>query len=158
MFIGWLIIVLLKMPPHLLYLGKPLRFWRMIPPFTNAWRTSWITRGLFFTTLFVGFGLIQLVLTYFFPGTGWEIAFKALGGITALPAGIYSGFVMSYCRSIPLWNSALLPPLFLLAGIGDGLALIMAIGLGGGQVDIITAEAASRILLTINAITQPCCC
>ena len=33
----------------LFYLGKPWRFWRAIPPFTNAWKTSWIARGMFFT-------------------------------------------------------------------------------------------------------------
>ncbi len=152
MFIAWLIVVFLKLPPHLIYLGKPLRFWRMVPPFTKAWRTSWITRGMFFTVLFAGFALIQLVLTYWLPGTGWEIAFKVLGGITAFLAGIYSGFVMSYCRSVPFWNSALLPLVFLFVGIADGFALIMAISLAGGQPDIIAAEAVSRWILIVNAI------
>ena len=44
-----------KLPLHLLYLGKPLRFWRAIPPFTKAWRTSWIARGMFFTLVFAVF-------------------------------------------------------------------------------------------------------
>ena len=152
MFIAWLIIVFLKIPPHLIYFGKPLRFWRTVPPFTNAWRTSWITRGTLFTMSFTGFALIQIVLTHFFPGIGWNIAFKVIVGITAFLMGIYSGFIMSYCRSVPFWNSALLPLVFLFAGIADGFALIMAIGLGDAQVDIMAAEAGSRILLTINAI------
>ena len=152
MFIAWLIIVCLKMPPHLLYLGKPLRFWRAIPPFSRAWRTSWITRGLFFTTLFIGFAFLQIVLAHFFPGTGWGIALKVIAGTIALPVLVYSGFAMSYCRSVPLWNSALLPLVFLFAGIADGLALIMAIGLGGGQVDNAAADTASRILLVVNAV------
>lgn len=152
MFIAWLIIVFLKLPPHIIYFGKPLRFWRTIPPFTKAWKTSWFTRGILFTVLFTGFAFIQLVLTYFFPGTGGDIAFKIIAGITAFLVGIYSGFIMSYCRSIPFWNSALLPLVFLFAGIADGFALIMAIGLGDTQVNIVAAEAGSRILLTINAI------
>ena len=152
MFVAWLIIVFLKLPPHIIYFGKPLRFWRTIPPFTNAWKTSWFTRGILFTVLFTGFAFIQLVLTYFFPGTGWDIAFKIIAGITAFLVGIYSGFIMSYCRSIPFWNSALLPLVFLFAGIADGFALIMAISLGDTQVNIVAAETGSRILLTINAI------
>ena len=152
MFIAWLIIMFLKIPPHIIYFGKPLRFWRTIPPFTNAWRTSWFTRGITFSVLFGGCAFIQLIFTYWLPGTGWDIAFRILGGITAFLVGIYSGFIMSYCKSVPFWNSALLPLVFIFAGIADGLALIMAIGLGVGQVDIMAIETVSRILLIVNAI------
>ncbi len=152
MFIGWLIIIFLKMLPHLIYLGKPLSFWRALPPFTKAWRTSWIARGMIFTMLFLGFALVHLVLAHFLPSTGWEIAFKILGGIAAFSAGIYSGFALNCCRSVPFWNSALLPLVFILAGIADGFALIMAIGLGNAQIDILSAEAGSRILLIANTI------
>ena len=152
MLVAWCIIMLLKIPLHIAYFGKPLRFWRTIPPFTNAWKTSWFTRGITFSILFGGFVFIQLILTYFLPGTGWDIAFKVIGGITAFLVGIYSGFIMSYCRSIPFWNSALLPLVFIFAGIADGFALIMAIGLAGGQVDILAAEAGSRWILVINAL------
>ena len=152
MLFGWLIILFLKVPVHLVYFGKPSRFWRILPPFSNAWRTSWIARGVLFTILFAGFALIQLILTYSFPGTGWDAAFKVIASINALVVGIYSGFVLNYCRSVPFWNSALLPLVFLFNGIADGFALIMAIGLGDPQVNIMAAEAGSRILLTTNAI------
>jgi formate-dependent nitrite reductase membrane component NrfD len=152
MYLGWFIIAFLKMLPHLIYLGKPLRFWRALPPFTRAWRTSWVARGMFFTVLFLGIALVQFILAQFLPATGWEITFKVLGGITAFLAGIYSGFVFNYCRSVPFWNSALLPLVFIIASIADGFALIMALGLGGAQVDIHSAEAGSRILLIVNAV------
>ena len=152
MFAAWLIIIFLKMFPHLVYLGKPWRFWRMLPPFTDAWKTSWITRGIFFTTLFIGFAFIQLAISLFLPETGWLTVFKVLAGITAFLTGIYSGFVMSYCRSVPFWNSALLPLVFLFAGIADGLALIMVIEPAHASVNVLAAESAGRILLTINAV------
>ena len=59
---GWLMIVLFKFPLHLFYLGKPARFWRAFPPFSKAWRTSWMARGVVFTAFFVVFGAIQLIL------------------------------------------------------------------------------------------------
>lgn len=160
MLIAWLIIVLLKIPFHIAYFGKPLRFWRTVPPFSNAWRTSWFTRGITFTILFTSFAFVLLVIQFalsngLLPGTGWEVtlvAFKVLAGITAFLVGIYSGFIMSYCRSIPFWNSALLPLVFIFAGIADGFALIMAVALGGGQVNIMAAEAGSRVLLIVNAL------
>ncbi len=160
MLIAWLIIVLLKIPFHIAYFGKPLRFWRTVPPFSNAWRTSWFTRGITFTILFTSFAFVLLVIQFalsngLLPGTGWEVtlvAFKVLAGITAFLVGIYSGFIMSYCRSVPFWNSALLPLVFIFAGIADGFALIMAIALAGGGVNIMAAEAGSRVLLIVNAL------
>lgn len=152
MLIAWLIILILKIPLHIVYFGKPLRFWRTVPPFTNAWRTSWFTRGITFTILFTGFAFVQLILSFLLPGTGWDIAFRVLAGISAFLVGIYSGFIMSYCKSIPFWNSAILPLVFLFAGIADGFALIMAVGLGAGHVNIQAIETGSRTLLTINAV------
>jgi hypothetical protein len=61
---GYLIVMLLKLPLHLIYLGKPLRFWRTMPPFSGAWRTSWIARGVVFTVFFSMFGFAQLVTSY----------------------------------------------------------------------------------------------
>lgn len=161
MFIAWLIIVVLKIPLHMAYFGKPLRFWRTIPPFTTAWKTSWFSRGITFTVLFTGFCFIPLAIQFALssqwlpPGMGWEVAlvaFKVLAGIIAFLVGIYSGFIMNYCRSIPFWNSALLPLVFIFCSIADGFALIMAIALAGGQVDIMAAEAGSRVLLIISAL------
>lgn len=152
MLIAWLIIVVLKIPLHIAYFGKPLRFWRTLPPFTNAWKTSWFTRGITFTVLFTGFCFIQLCLTYFFPGSAWDIALKVITGITAFLVGIYSGFIMNFCKSVPFWNSALLPLVFLFSGIADGFALLIAIALCGGQVDIMAVEAGSRILLFVSAL------
>ena len=96
MLAAWFIIMFLKVPLHLIYFGKPFRFWRTIPPFTNAWRTSWFTRGITFSVLFGGVVFIQLIITYFFPGTGWDIALRVLGGIFAFLVGIYSGFIMRW--------------------------------------------------------------
>ena len=151
LFIGWLIIVVLKIPFHLAYFGKPFRFWRTIPPFTDAWRTSWFTRGITFTVLFTGFGLLQLAFSYWLPGTGWEIVFKVLAGITAFLVGIYSGFIMNYVKGIPFWNSALLPVVFILGGVLDGCALLIATALFGASVNIMAVEAITRILLVANA-------
>jgi formate-dependent nitrite reductase membrane component NrfD len=159
MLVAWIIIMFLKIPFHLIYFGKPLRFWRTIPPFTNAWKTSWLTRGITFNILFGGIVFIQLIVTYFamnvFPGTAWgtwDIVLRVLGGLSAFLVGIYGGFMMSYCRSVPFWNTALFPLILLLAGIADGFALMLAIGLADASVDIMAAEMGSRILLTVNAI------
>ena len=147
MFIGWLIIIAFKGGFHLAYLGKPLRFWRiLLRP-----QTSWMARGFIFMLLFIVFGAIQLIFSNWLPGTAGEFVFKILAGLAAFLVAIYTGFVMNYVNGIQLWNSALLPLLFVLTGVLDGFALVMAIALFGGNIDIMATEAASRILLITTA-------
>ena len=159
MLAGFLIIMCLKLPPHLIYFGKPLRFWRTLIPFTDSWKTSWFTRGINFTVYFGTIVFIQLVIGYIavnvYPGTAWEtwdIVLRVPGGILGFLVGIYSGFIMSYCRSVPFWNTAMLPLILIIAGVTDGLALMLAIGLVDTSVDIAAVEFGSRILLIVNII------
>ena len=166
---GYLIVMLLKLPLHLLYLGKPLRFWRTMPPFSSAWRTSWIARGVVFTVFFSIFGLLQLITSYILgsdivAGQAQEIVFyadvvlKIFAGIFVVLTGIYCGFMMSYCKSVPFWNTGILPIVILMAGIADGLALLMGIAFFT-EVDhfelmkfIHSLEYASRIVIGANAV------
>ena len=161
---GWLIVMAIKLPIHLVYLGRPTRFWRALPPFTKAWRTSWIARGFFFTILFAGFGFIQLLLGYLIMTDtattfmnadtvyGLDITFRLLGGFAAVLTAIYTGFMLSFCKSVPFWNTGLLPVVIMNAGIADGLALVIGVGLFTGGVDIHTLEAITRILLLVNIL------
>ncbi len=157
---GWIMIAIFKLPLHLAYLGKPLRFWRSFPPFSNAWKTSWFARGIVFTMIFLVFGVIQLVLQGLIAydvttGSGIMAAnyvFMVLAGVFCVMTSVYCGFAMSYCKSVPFWNTGLLPIVFLLMGIADGLALIMGVGLVTGEDVIPVAESATRIMLIINSL------
>ncbi|MCE5253662.1 MAG: polysulfide reductase NrfD [Actinomycetia bacterium] len=158
--LGWIGVAVFKLPLHFLYLGKPWRFWRAFPPFSNAWRTSWFSRGIVFTIIFLGFAAVQLVLQGLIAydvasGTGIDVAnyiFMFLAGVCCVITSIYCGFAMSYCKSVPFWNTGLLPFVFLLMAVADGLALIMGVGLVTGEDVIPSAESATRILLIINAL------
>jgi polysulfide reductase chain C len=162
---GWLMIILFKFPLHLFYLGRPLRFWRAFPPFSKAWKTSWMARGVVFTTLFVGFGFLQIVfwgvLLWGDPGASAVTTLSALSWITGIVAGVfmvltgaYCGFAMSYCKGLQFWNTGLLPLVFVLMGLADGLALSMGVNLltGGGEEVVGTLETWSRVFLIANAL------
>jgi len=123
--IGWLLIVLFKMPLHLFYLGKPLRFWRAIPPFTKAWKTSWLARGMFFSIVFIAAGFVQLLMSYMILHD--VVSGAALGAVTVINwiasivagvfivlTGVFAGFAMSYCKSVPFWNTGLVPFIFMI--------------------------------------------
>ncbi len=168
MLIAWLIIMFLKIPLHLAYFGKPWRFWRTIPPFSNGWKTSWFARGIIFSILFGVFAFLQLVFSYlkldvFNVGlqfsadvivifSAFDILFKVLGGIFAFFTGIYPGFIMNYVKGIQFWNSALLPVVLIISGILDGCALLMAISLtpAATGIDSRLVELISSILLVVN--------
>ena len=163
--LGWVLIVLFKLPLHLVYLGRPLRFWRAIPPFTKAWKTSWLARGMFFSIVFTGTGFLQIVFWYFLHWgdlsasaadaltvLSWIVGIVA--GVFIVLTGVYCGFAMSYCKSLPFWNTGLLPIVFVIMGVADGLALTMGVNLltGADEAAISTLEFWSRILLVVNAL------
>ena len=134
MLAGWLICSVLGGGLHLLYLGHPLRFWRII--FSSGWKTSWISRGLYFVALFLVLGLIHMILAQWAsPSVGLLI----VADIFAFLAVAYGGLAMNYVNGIQLWNSALLPVMFVAAGIWGGIGLTIATVLATGA----TAVAAS---------------
>ncbi len=157
---GWIMIAVFKLPLHLAYLGKPWRFWKAFPPFSNAWKTSWFARGIVFTMIFLAFGALQLIMQGLIAydvsdSSGvWaaNYVFMVLAGVFCVMTAVYCGFAMSYCKSVPFWNTGLLPIVFLFMGVADGLALIMAVGLVAGEDVVTVAESATRIMLIINSL------
>jgi sulfite dehydrogenase (quinone) subunit SoeC len=138
MVVGWLLCALLGGGLHLLYLGKPLRFWRMVV--SSGWKTSWISRGLFFVTLFLLFGLAHMA----FRSPPLLIAADLFAFLTV----IYGGFAMNYVNGIPLWNTALLPILYVISGLWGGTEVTLGIALGSSETGVgTTVEAWVRLLL-----------
>jgi len=61
---------------------------------------------------------------------------------------IYVGFVMSYVNSIPLWNTPLLPVLYVILGIWGGLGVTLIAMLATGATAVVgNIEQWSRIFL-----------
>ena len=48
----------------------------------------------------------------------------AAAAFLALVVPIYPGFLLGVIRSVPLWNTPVLPPLFFLSGLDTGVALL----------------------------------
>ncbi len=142
MLIGWLICGVLGGGTHILYLGHPFRFWRMVlKP-----GTSWISRGLIFVSLFLILGLIQMVLVL---DGGSSLVLMVLADIFAFLTIVYGGFAMNYINGIPLWNTALLPVLYVVSGIWGGAGVALGVALATGVVSTIgvSLEEWIRILL-----------
>ncbi len=143
MVIGWILCGVIGGGVHILYLGHPFRFWRMVSRPTS----SWISRGLMFVALFLGLGLVQITLVM--GGGTAPMLLVILVDLFAFLAIIYGGFAMNYVNGIPLWNTALLPVLYGISGIwgGAGLALGIALSTGVGSTLGVALEEWVRILL-----------
>lgn len=143
MFTGWLVCAVLGGGFHLIFLGKPKRFWRIV--FSSGWQTSWISRGLIFVSLFLVLGLIYMALVQWADPVTALLVFV---NIFAFLTIIYGGFAMNYVNGIPLWNTALLPILYVISGLWGGAEVMLGIALASGDISIgLTIEEWIRILL-----------
>ena len=134
---------------YMIHLGQPSQFWRML----MKPKTSWISRGFIFIFLYAGFAIIAIILAQWVPEAKGAIAvFKILAGIFAFAQSIYTGFAVSYVNAIKLWNSAILPILFVVCGFSGGLAILLGISLGGSESQLVLMENITRITLIAFAV------
>jgi formate-dependent nitrite reductase membrane component NrfD len=129
------------------HLSKPMRFWRMmLKP-----GSSWISRGFILIFLFLGAAAIQIILSQWAPGAA-ETFFKVVAGIMAFGVAIYSGFVVGYVGAIKLWNSGLVPILYVVSGLIGGLAVVMLVSLNKDTATLVTIGNYLLVVLVVNAI------
>ncbi len=148
MFISWLLAGAMGVS-YMIHLTHPMRFWRML----MKPKTSWIARGFSFIMLFVGFTTLLLILRQWAPdATGAITALKVLAGIFAFAQSIYTGFAVSYVSAIKVWNSAIVPVLFVTCGLTGGLAILLAVMMGQNSGDIVALENIIRVVLIALAV------
>jgi sulfite dehydrogenase (quinone) subunit SoeC len=151
MLLGYLIVVVGKNSAHLMYLGRPERFWRaaMRPD------RSWIARGIWATGLFAVSGLVLLLSEFVGPQLLPDGVNLAAGGV-AIFSGLfimfYDGFVMNHSAAIPFWNTRLLPLLILMYATLGGTTLSLTLRLlqGHATQEIRWMEQAEPYLLLTN--------
>ncbi|MDI6764144.1 MAG: polysulfide reductase NrfD [Thermodesulfobacteriota bacterium] len=104
-------------------LAQPLRFWHLI---LYLRITSPITWGTFLLTLYP---LNCIVYGYFmFKGDMKKTKIFGLIGIPlALMVHGYTGFILALGKARVLWNTAIMPPIFLVSAMVSGLAMMMLV-------------------------------
>ena len=117
----------------LLDLGNKLGAYRVIAnPFT-----SWNSRGAYIISIFMLLGAIHIV-TWIWPfqllgmcPTTWYII-GIVNLIFALLTMTYTGLLLGAAKSIPMWNTPVLPVLFLVSALSTGICGIIFVSLVGG--------------------------
>jgi formate-dependent nitrite reductase membrane component NrfD len=102
-------------------LKNPLRFALLLTNFGSV-----MTWGVVFLASFVIIALIALLLDV----RGYSIPswLNVLGVIFALCVALYTGALLGVCKGFPLWNTALLPILFLVSALSAGGAIVLLAG------------------------------
>src|SRR4030065_2315358 len=117
--------LLLVIAPMILLidLEQPLRFWHLI---LYLRITSPITWGTFLLTLYP---MNCMVYGYFmFKGDLKRTKIFALLGIPlALLVHGYTGFILALGKARVLWNTAIMPPIFLVSAMVSGLAMMILV-------------------------------
>ena len=110
--------------------------WRFMYACLNP-RTSWVARGFLILSIFIIFGLALLAKSilpfeWLHPES---VLWRILEIITiafAFATAIYTGILLKATKSIPLWNTHLLPLLFLVSALSTGSMAIILSTLGTG--------------------------
>jgi tetrathionate reductase subunit C len=117
-------LLLILAPVNLfLDLAQPFRFWHL---FLYLRITSPITWGSFLLTLYP---LNCMIYGYFmFKGDAKKTKFFGLIGIPlALLVHGYTGFILALGKARVLWNTAIMPPIFLISAMVSGIALMILV-------------------------------
>lgn len=129
----------------ILDLGKPLSFYWLLLSYNFE---SVMTLGVFALFLYTPFAILftglifedtvreNKLLSIFYPIITWIKSYSGYAKTAeyilfflAIIVGAYTGFLLSANVSIPMWNSPVLPILFLASGISAGIAGNILIGM-----------------------------
>jgi formate-dependent nitrite reductase membrane component NrfD len=138
----------------MLFLGRPLRFWRA------AWRPdrSWIARGIWAMGIFAISGLACLAPRLMGPAwqlpAGVEMLAEWLAGLSALFIMFYDGLLMSASPAIPFWRTPMLPLLVLMYATLGGTTLSLTLRgiMGVSDQFVPVLLQGERLLLLINLL------
>ncbi len=109
--LGWLIALFLGGIIHVLYLGNPLRAWRML----MKPNTSELSRGIWIIGVFAALGFLQMVTTGSF-----NVVFNTIMGILCLLIISHGFATMNVIRALPAWSSTMVLPLSVISGVWIG--------------------------------------
>lgn len=120
--LGMAVVLLVLAPLNLIIdLERPMRFWHLLP-YLNV--KSPITWGTFLLIIYPINGLIYGYFMY-----KGEFKLTRLFGLIGIPLAIsvhgYTGFILALSKARALWNTALMPILFLVSAMVSGIAMMM---------------------------------
>jgi DMSO reductase anchor subunit len=131
-----------------LHLANPKNAWRAFFRF----RTSWLSREAVFSVLFypcVALYMFGLWLTSGGHGIGMSLVGLLVLSL-ALATVFATGMIYASLRTIPQWNSPLVPTNYLLLSLASGAVLLTGVTVAFGEVPAVAARLALVLLVTAS--------
>ncbi|MGB9630138.1 MAG: NrfD/PsrC family molybdoenzyme membrane anchor subunit, partial [Thermodesulfobacteriota bacterium] len=149
------IFVAIGSPFLILDLGKKMKFYTAC---LNP-KTSWLARGFLILSAFIVIGLVLLVGSSVFDPrrtTAWLIL-EMIGIALAFSTAIYTGILLKSVKYVPIWNTHLLPLLFLISALSTGSMGIILSLLGfelipSGHILLKRLTFTEQVLILLEAI------
>jgi formate-dependent nitrite reductase membrane component NrfD len=111
-------------------LGSPGRAYRLFTT-GKTLMSSWMVRGSWIIAAFIVLGLAYALpffgLFAWLPWNKTSVPGEIIGiaaALLSIAVPLYPGLLLGVIRSIPLWNTPALPPLFFLSGLDTGVAVL----------------------------------
>lgn len=116
-------------------------------------RTSWVARGFIILSVFILFGLTVffkslLPFPWLYPESRLWFIPEMIAFVSAFATALYTGILLKATKSVPLWNTPLLPLLFLASSLSTGSMSIILSALGTGLLEI--GSTPMKVLLAIE--------
>ena len=102
-------------------LHNPLRFALLLTNFGSV-----MTWGVVILAAFVIVALVALIMDL--KKRRVPMALEIVGAVLGICVAIYTGCLLGVCKTFPLWNTALLPILFLVSAMSTGMAAVLLAG------------------------------
>ncbi len=130
--------------PILVAIGAPFLIldlgikWRFFYACLNP-RTSWVARGFIILSVFIVLGLLIFVkslipVKWLYPESKLWLFLEGIALLFAFATALYTGILLKATKSVPLWNTSLLPLLFLASALSTGTMSIILSLLGTGLI------------------------
>jgi polysulfide reductase chain C len=100
-------------------------------------KTSWVARGFLILSTFIVLGLTAFGASFLYPQlfvdrpTPWLIL-EVVSLIFALGTALYTGVLLKSVKYVPVWNTPLLPVLFLASALSTGSMGVILAMMGSG--------------------------
>jgi formate-dependent nitrite reductase membrane component NrfD len=132
------------------HLGKPFR----APRALAKPGSSWISRGVWIITAFLGISVIHFlgqVTPYDYihnaeAGSAFPATISIIGLVAALFVMLYTGALLSASKGMPFWRTGILPVLFMISALFTGLLATMISAVAIDQ-SLITASHLQNMAL-----------
>ena len=127
------------------HLANPKNAWRAVSQF----RTSWLSREGVLALIFFPVALVYLGVSYLTSQPSLQSALALASTLLAWAVLFSTGMIYACLKTIPRWNSKLVPAAYLANGhLSGGLVLLALTSFGNGPVASYAAPILALIVLT----------